>query len=152
MALTAQIAERLGLQKKRWSPSSKSFTLKMEDLYNFKVVVTFEEAKILREVKERVKKQAKEWWLWEANKGPRWYAEPGMSCFSEINLVNLSVCIELKRLIRKGVPPDLRPSVWMSVSGAAKKSSTVPHSYYTDLSLAVEGKNTPATLQIDQVS
>lgn len=150
MALTAQIAEKLGLQNKRWSPSSKSSMLKMEDLYKFKVLVTLEEAKILREVKERAKKHAKEWWLLETNKGPRWYAEPGMSCFSEISLVNLSVCVELKRLIRKGVPPNLRPSVWMSVSGAAKKSSTVPHSYYTDLSLAVRGKETPATLQIDQ--
>ncbi|MCO5583196.1 hypothetical protein L7F22_037104 [Adiantum nelumboides] len=150
MALTAQIAQRLGLQNRKWSPTSRAFTFKMQDLYNFKVVVTLEEAKALREVKEKVKKQAKVWWLWEANRGPEWYAAPGMSCFSEISLVNLSECIELKKLIRKGVPPDLRPKVWAAISGAAKKSSTVPDSYYADLCAAIEGRDTPATRQIDQ--
>lgn len=125
-------------------------TIKVVDLYKFTVMVTFDEAKILTEVKERVNNQAKIWWLWEANKGPGWYLEPGISCYSEINLVNLADCIELKKFIRKGVPPELRPKVWMAVSGAAKKSSTVPHSYYTDLTSAVEGKSTAATLQIDQ--
>ncbi|PNY07534.1 TBC1 domain family member 2A-like protein [Trifolium pratense] len=41
------------------------------------------------------------------------------------------------------------PKVWFSLSGAAKKKSTVPHSYYDDLTKAVEGKVTPATGQID---
>lgn len=153
MTLTAHISERWGLQKRRWrgaSSSSKIMTIKVVDLYKFTVMVTFDEAKILTEVKERVNNQAKIWWLWEANKGPGWYLEPGISCYSEINLVNLADCIELKKFIRKGVPPELRPKVWMAVSGAAKKSSTVPHSYYTDLTSAVEGKSTAATLQIDQ--
>ncbi|CAJ2630711.1 unnamed protein product [Trifolium pratense] len=57
--------------------------------------------------------------------------------------------IGLKKLIRKGIPPVLRPKVWFSLSGAAKKKSTVPHSYYDDLTKAVEGKVTPATGQID---
>ncbi|CAL5385941.1 unnamed protein product [Camellia sinensis] len=49
------------------------------------------------------------------------------------------------------MPLILWPKVWFSLSGAAKKKSTVPVSYYNDLTKAVEGKVTPATLQIDHV-
>ncbi|KAL8264494.1 hypothetical protein R6Q59_022624 [Mikania micrantha] len=55
----------------------------------------------------------------------------------------------LKKLIRKGIPPALRPKVWFALSGAAKKKSTVPDSYYDDLTMAVQDKITPATKQID---
>ncbi|CAN7115775.1 unnamed protein product [Brassica rapa subsp. narinosa] len=60
--------------------------------------------------------------------------------------------ITLKRLIRKGIPPVLRPKVWFSLSGAEKKKSAVPESYYSDLTKAVDGMVTPATRQIDHVS
>ncbi|XP_028121920.1 uncharacterized protein LOC114319116 [Camellia sinensis] len=58
--------------------------------------------------------------------------------------------IMLKNLIRKGIPAVLRPKVWFSLSGVAKKKSTVPESYYNDLIKAVESTITPATRQIDQ--
>lgn len=64
----------------------------------------------------------------------------------------LANAITLKNLIRKGIPAVLRPKVWFSLSGAAKKKSTVPESYYNDLIKAVESKITPATRQIDQVT
>ncbi|KAJ8528382.1 hypothetical protein K7X08_022074 [Anisodus acutangulus] len=57
--------------------------------------------------------------------------------------------ITLKKLIKKGIPPILRPKVWFSLSGAAKKKSTAPESYYEDLTKAVQDKVTPATKQID---
>ncbi|THG01375.1 hypothetical protein TEA_006326 [Camellia sinensis var. sinensis] len=62
----------------------------------------------------------------------------------------LANAITLKNLIRKGIPAVLRPKVWFSLSGAAKKKSTVTESYYNDLIKAVDSKITPATRQIDQ--
>lgn len=46
----------------------------------------------------------------------------------------------------------MRPKIWFSLFGAVKKKSTVPESYYDDLTKAVEGKVTAATKQIDHVS
>ena len=114
-------------------------------------MVSLEEYRTLREVKQRVKNQRKVWSLWERTKGPGWYSEPGLSSISEINLVNLSDCIELKKLIRKGIHPEIRSKLWMAISGASNKISTVPKTYYRDLLSAVEGKCTDSTLQIDQV-
>eukprot|EP00252_Welwitschia_mirabilis_P000883 TRINITY_DN10875_c0_g2_i1.p1 TRINITY_DN10875_c0_g2~~TRINITY_DN10875_c0_g2_i1.p1 ORF type:complete len:362 (+),score=59.89 TRINITY_DN10875_c0_g2_i1:144-1088(+) len=68
---------------------------------------------------------------------------------SSLSITLVKNTITLKRLIRKGIPPTLRPKVWLSVSGAAKKRSTVPDSYYSDLIKAVQGMATPATKQID---
>nr|GME14423.1 TBC1 domain family member 2A-like [Ipomoea batatas] len=68
---------------------------------------------------------------------------------SNLKLSTLGNAIALKRLIRKGIPPALRPKVWFALSGAAKKKSTVPDSYYDDLISAVQGKVTAATKQID---
>ncbi|KAG5407197.1 hypothetical protein IGI04_013316 [Brassica rapa subsp. trilocularis] len=77
----------------------------------------------------------------------RWY---------RIEDVTEDLCFEyaitLKRMIRKGIPPVLRPKVWFSLSGAEKKKFTVPESYYSDLTKAVDGMVTPATRQIDHVS
>ncbi|CAL5350914.1 unnamed protein product [Camellia sinensis] len=66
--------------------------------------------------------------------------------------MSLANAITLKNLIRKGIPAVLRPKVWFSLSGAAKKKSTVTESYYNDLIKAVDSKITPATRQIDQCS
>ncbi|CAL5340847.1 unnamed protein product [Camellia sinensis] len=71
---------------------------------------------------------------------------------SDSNLQALANAITLKNLIRKGIPAVLRPKVWFSLSGAAKKKSTVTESYYNDLIKAVDSKITPATRQIDQCS
>ncbi|KAH0452125.1 hypothetical protein IEQ34_019424 [Dendrobium chrysotoxum] len=68
---------------------------------------------------------------------------------ASLKLSVLTNTISLRKLIRKGIPPTLRPKVWLSVSGAAKKRSTVPKSYYEDLILATHGKVTPSTRQID---
>ena len=45
----------------------------------------------------------------------------------------------LKTLMRKGVPHDLRPKVWIAASGAASKKTRAPRAYYKRLrSLPVE--------------
>ena len=113
---------------------------------------------MLNEVREKVRQQARVWWALEASKGANWYLQPKISSNSEgISVASLKLSVfantaALKKLVRKGIPPKLRPKVWLSLSGAAKKRSTVPDGYYNDLIVAVEGRVTPATRQIDQVS
>ncbi|WIA29030.1 hypothetical protein OEZ86_011544 [Tetradesmus obliquus] len=56
---------------------------------------------------------------------------------------------KLKDMIRKGVPPTLRPWVWMEVSGAAAKKAAVKSSnYFTNMALA--GERSPFLKEIDQ--
>ncbi|XP_010913961.1 uncharacterized protein [Elaeis guineensis] len=130
-------------------------TVKFEDLYGFTVEGNIDDVNVLNEVRERVRQQGRVWWALEAHKGANWYLQPEISSNGEgisvasLKLSTLANTITLKRLIRKGIPPVLRPKVWLSVSGAAKKRSTVPDSYYVDLIMATEGKVTPATRQID---
>lgn len=154
MTLTARVVDTWRLHKTRWKAahlsSASHITVKIVDHYQFTVVVTLDDAKVLQQVKERVKNRVRVWWMWEANQGAGWDLQPGISCFSEINLATLTNTIELKKLIRKGIPPEFRAKVWMAVSGAAKKRSAAPESYYKDLTAAVEGKETAATRQIDQ--
>ncbi|KAF3580360.1 hypothetical protein DY000_02029867 [Brassica cretica] len=76
----------------------------------------------------------------------------GIALKTSLKISALSNAITLKRLIRKGIPPVLRPEVWFSLSGTEKKKSTVQESYYSDLTKAVNGMVTPATQQIDHVS
>lgn len=148
------------MDARRAGPSSKprkAVKVKVMDLYQFEVVVTREEAAVLNVVKERVKEQGRVWWATEATKGAGWYMQPDVSSLTESNLVshlplsNFTDTGHLKKLIRKGIPPALRGKVWRAVSGAIKKRSTVPDSYYHDLIEAVEGRDTPATRQIDHV-
>lgn len=135
--------------------SRKNYTVKMVDLYDFLVEGTAEDVEVYDGVKERVKEQGRVWWTLEATKGAGWYLQPEISSVSGTKLVpslsitTLTNSILLKKLIRKGIPAALRPKVWMTVSGAAKKRSTVPESYYTDLCLASNGMVTAATRQID---
>ncbi|XP_058080544.1 uncharacterized protein LOC131228714 [Magnolia sinica] len=132
-----------------------NISVKFQDIYGFTVEGNVDDVNVLNEVRERVRRQARVWWSLEASKGVDWYLEPKFSSLSErivVSKLKLSVVantITLKRLIRKGIPPVLRPKVWLSLSGAAKKRSTAPESYYDDLIKAVEGKVTPATRQID---
>ncbi|KAJ6723806.1 RAB-GTPASE-TBC DOMAIN-CONTAINING PROTEIN-RELATED [Salix koriyanagi] len=133
-----------------------NLVVKFQDLYGFTVEGNVDDVNILNEVREKVRQQGRVWWALEASKGANWYLQPQVSSLTEgialkssLKLSNLANAITLKRLIRKGIPPVLRPKVWFSLSGAAKKKSTVPDSYYSDLSKAVEGKVTAATKQID---
>lgn len=135
-----------------------TISVKFQDLYGFNVEGNLDDVNVLNEVRERVRQQGRVWWALEASKGANWYLQPQISSLSEgiavasLKLSVLANTIALKRLIRKGIPPLLRPKVWLSLSGAAKKRSTVPESYFNDLTIAVEGKVTPATRQIDHVS
>ncbi|GKA75624.1 growth hormone-regulated TBC protein 1-like protein [Tanacetum coccineum] len=88
----------------------------------------------------------------EANKGVNWYSQTYANYVALTSSLRFSVLVNvmtLKKLIRKGIPPVLRPEVWFSLSGAAKKKSTMRDSYYDDLT---SDRVTPATKQIDHVS
>ncbi|KAE9614665.1 hypothetical protein Lal_00036203 [Lupinus albus] len=128
-------------------------TVKFQDLYEFTVEGNVDDVNVLNEVREKVRQRGRVWLELEASKGANWYLHTtigqGSALTPSLKLSALANAITLKKLIRKGVPPVLRPKIWFSLSGAAKKKSTVPESYYDDLTKAVEGKVTPATRQID---
>ncbi|KAI3708138.1 hypothetical protein L2E82_37227 [Cichorium intybus] len=129
-----------------------NLVVKFQDLYGFTVEGNVDDVNILNEVREKVREQGKAWWAMEANKGANWYFHTYASSIALTSSLRFSVLVNamtLKKLIRKGIPPSLRPKVWFSLSGAAKKKSTVPDSYYDDLTGAVSDKITPATKQID---
>ncbi|XP_051115435.1 uncharacterized protein LOC127240678 [Andrographis paniculata] len=137
-------------------PSSRAIRagmkVKFQDLYGFTVEGNVDDVNVLNEVRERVRQQGRVWWALEASKGANWYLTTHFSSYPRKPSLRLSAmvnAITLKGLIRKGIPPYLRPKVWFSLSGAAKKKSTVPDSYYTDLISAVQDRVTPATRQID---
>eukprot|EP01018_Ginkgo_biloba_P011536 Gb_32768 [translate_table: standard] len=129
--------------------------VKFVDVYSFTVEGSVEEANVMNEVRQRIKEQGRVWWALEASKGVGWYLQPQLwegNFVSSLSISTLANTIVLKRLIRQGIPPVFRPNIWFCASGAAKKRSTVPHSYYQDLIQAVQGMVTPATRQIDQLS
>ncbi|XP_078439312.1 uncharacterized protein LOC144709612 [Wolffia australiana] len=145
-----------------------SFSVKFQDLYNFSVEGSLEDVNVLNEVRERMRRHGRAWRAMETAKGPHWFdgLSLSLSISSSLSLsisssLSLSVSRRLKlsamadvfslrAMIRKGVPMSLRPRVWLTVSGAGKKRSTVPESYYGELLRAIAGKVTPATLQIDR--
>lgn len=130
--------------------------VKFQDLYGFPVEGNVDDVNVLNEVREKMREQGRVWWGVEANKGVNWYYETSHSQFSSLKkgsmrfwaLVN---AVTLKKLIRKGIPLRLRPKVWLSLSGASKKKSAAPESYYKDMVDAVQDKVTAATTQIDHV-
>ncbi|KAH0650896.1 TBC1 domain family member 2B-like [Solanum tuberosum] len=128
-----------------------NITVKFQDLYGFTVEGNVDDVNVLNEVREKVREQGKVWWALEASKGVNWYLQTQVTSTlkTSLKLSTLVNAITLKKLIRKGIPPVLRPKVWFSLSGAAKKKSTVPESYYQDMTMAVLDKVTPATKQID---
>lgn len=162
--------EMYGMERRRNSSFDASFrpsihtrraniTVKFQDSYGFLVEGNVDDVNVLNEVRERVRLQSRVWWALEASKGANWYLQPQISSISQVIKLKSSLrfstivnAVTLKRLVRKGVPPNFRPKVWFSLSGAAKKKDMVPESYYSDLTKAVEGKVTPATKQIDHVS
>lgn len=153
-------------EKPSWKISNyarrASFVLKFQDLYGFTVEGNVDHLNVLNDVRERVRRQARVWWAMEASRGANWYLlhghQPQQQQQHHRRLHLLSALahsirnsIALKKLIRQGVPPLLRPKLWLAISGASKKRSTVPDTYYRDLIHAVDGKVTPATLHIDNV-
>ncbi|KAK9663924.1 hypothetical protein RND81_14G006600 [Saponaria officinalis] len=131
-----------------------NLTVKFQDIYGFTVEGNVDDVNVLNEVREKVRQQGKVWWAMEASKGANWYLQTkGSSALNKLKpslkLSELGSNMSLKRLIRKGIPPVLRPKIWFALSGAAKKKSTVPDSYFADLVKATEGMSTPATKQID---
>ncbi|KAM3395290.1 growth hormone-regulated TBC protein 1 [Capsicum galapagoense] len=129
-----------------------NITVKFQDLYGFTVEGNVDDVNVLNEVREKVREQGRVWWALEASKGANWYLQTQVTSSTlktSLKLSSLVNGITLKKLIRKGIPPVLRPKVWFSLSGAAKKKSTVPESYYQDMTMAVEDKVTAATKQID---
>ncbi|KAK1418164.1 hypothetical protein QVD17_27303 [Tagetes erecta] len=130
-----------------------NIVVKFQDLYGFTVEGNVDDVNILNDVREKVREQGKVWWSMEANKGANWYLQSYATSTAIKSSLKFSVLVNamtLKKLVRKGIPPALRHKVWFSLSGAAKKKSTVPDSYYHDLIFAVQDKVTPATKQIDQ--
>ncbi|KAL0283050.1 UNVERIFIED_CONTAM: hypothetical protein Sangu_2914600 [Sesamum angustifolium] len=129
-----------------------NMTVKFQDLYGFTVEGNVDDVNVLNEVREKVRQQGRVWWALESSKGANWYLDAHVSSTlkSSLKFSALTNAITLKRLIRKGIPPNLRPKVWFTLSGAAKKKSTVPDSYYNDLTSAVEEK-LPATKQMIHV-
>ncbi|KAG8387225.1 hypothetical protein BUALT_Bualt03G0231100 [Buddleja alternifolia] len=121
-------------------------TVKFQDLYGFTVEGNVDDVNVLNEVREKVREQGRVWWGLESHKGANWWYLDHTTTTKFSALVN---SITLKKLIRKGIPPNLRPKVWFSLSGAAKKKSTVPDTYYNDLTSAVLHQVTSATKQID---
>ncbi|KAL8195389.1 hypothetical protein R6Q57_025792 [Mikania cordata] len=130
-----------------------NIVVKFQDPYGFMVEGNVDDVNILNDVREKMREQDKVWWAMEASKGVDWYLQTyGSSSAALKSSLRFSVLVNamtLKKLIRKGIPPALRPKVWFALSGAAKKKSTVPDSYYDDLTMAVQDKITPATKQID---
>ncbi|XP_060188734.1 uncharacterized protein LOC132617688 [Lycium barbarum] len=128
-----------------------NITVKFQDLYGFTVEGNVDDVNVLNDVREKVREQGRVWWALEASKGANWYLQTQVTSTlkTSLKLSALVNAITLKKLIRKGIPPVLRPKVWFSLSGAAKKKSTVPESYYQDLTMAVVAMDTPATKQID---
>ncbi|KAF5944271.1 hypothetical protein HYC85_018348 [Camellia sinensis] len=118
-----------------------NLTVKFQDLYGFTVEGNVDDVNVLNEVREKVRQQGRVWWALEASKGANWYLQTQISSTlkSSLTFSALGNAVTLKKLIRKGIPPVLRPKVWFSLSGAAKKKSTVPETYYNDLTKAVEG-------------
>ncbi|KAH9613346.1 hypothetical protein KSS87_016009 [Heliosperma pusillum] len=128
-----------------------NLTVKFQDIYGFTVEGNVDDVNVLNEVREKVRQQGRVWWSLESSKGANWYLQTRVSSTlkASLKLSALANAITLKRLIRKGIPPPLRPKIWFELSGAAKKKSTVPDSYYTDLIKATHGIATAATKQID---
>ncbi|CAN8260083.1 unnamed protein product [Cochlearia groenlandica] len=154
--LTMELQSQIPILRPSIHARRANIVVKFQDLYGFTVEGNVDDVNVLNEVREKVRNQGRVWWALEASKGANWYLQPeflligdGIALKTSLKISTLTNAITLKRLIRKGIPPVLRPKVWFSLSGAAKKKSTVPDSYYTDLSKAVDGMVTPATRQID---
>ncbi|GAB4859374.1 hypothetical protein Ancab_010837 [Ancistrocladus abbreviatus] len=128
-----------------------NLTVKFQDIYLFTVEGNVDDVNVLNDVRERIRQQGRVWWAMEASKGANWYlqTQDSSTLKTSLKLSGIVNAVTLKKLIRKGIPPVLRPKVWFTLSGAAKKKSMVPESYYSDLTKATEGKVTAATRQID---
>ncbi|KAI4331026.1 hypothetical protein MLD38_029255 [Melastoma candidum] len=151
--LAAELQAQIPILRPSIHAKRANLTVKFQDLYGFPVEGNVDDVNVMNEVREKVREQGRVWSGLEASKGANWFLQPevrnGIALKSSLKFSLFANAITLKKLIRKGIPPVLRPKVWFSLSGAEKKRSTVPESYYSDLTKAVEGKVTAATKQID---
>ncbi|GJU10292.1 hypothetical protein Tco_1132688 [Tanacetum coccineum] len=94
-------------------------------------------ANIFEVVRKKVREQGKLWWGLEASKWANCCLQTHVTSDlkSSLKFSVLVNGITVEKLIRKGIPPVLRPNVWFTLSGVAKKNSIVPDSYYNDIGL-----------------
>ncbi|KAL9227832.1 hypothetical protein vseg_003478 [Gypsophila vaccaria] len=130
----------------------ENLKVKFQDIYGFTVEGNVDDVNVLNEVREQLRERERVWWSMDVSKGPNWYLQTkevsSMSSLKikpSLRLSSSANSVTLKRMIRKGVPPILRPKIWLALSGADKKKSTVPESYFSDLVKDTEGLATPAT-------
>lgn len=90
--------------------------VKFQDIYGFTVHGNVDDVNVLNEVREKVRQQGKVWWELEATKGANWFLQhphlsmsEGISLKSSFNLSSFTNASTLKKLIRKCIPPVLRP-------------------------------------------
>jgi TBC1 domain family member 2A len=82
------------------------------DEYGFAVLLTAKQAEAIRRCSTYADKQATKWAAWPQSCG------------------QLPPEERLKKLCRKGVPPQLRKWVWMEISGAAARQKAAPAGYF----------------------
>lgn len=85
------------------------------DAYGFTYTITQTQAAALQQCAEQEEKQRERWAHWQPS-GP------------------LPPPEKLKKLCRNGIPPEIRPWVWMEISGASKRKSSHHASYYSAMS------------------
>ncbi|GJR84115.1 growth hormone-regulated TBC protein 1-like protein [Tanacetum coccineum] len=114
-----------------------NISVKFQDLYGFTVEGYVDDANILNVVRKKVREQGKLWWGLEASKWANCCLQTHVTSDfkSSLKFLVLVNGITVEKLIRKGIPPVLRPKVWFTLSGVAKKNSIVPDSYYNDIGL-----------------
>ncbi|GJU71190.1 growth hormone-regulated TBC protein 1-like protein [Tanacetum coccineum] len=114
-----------------------NISVKFQDLYGFTVEGNVDDANILNVVRKKVREQGKLWWGLEASKWANCCLQTHVTSDlkSSLKFSVLVNGITVEKLIRKGIPPVLRPKVWFSLSGVAKKNPIVPDSYYNDIGL-----------------
>eukprot|EP00271_Cylindrocystis_brebissonii_P007501 TRINITY_DN21072_c0_g1_i1.p1 TRINITY_DN21072_c0_g1~~TRINITY_DN21072_c0_g1_i1.p1 ORF type:complete len:449 (-),score=102.27 TRINITY_DN21072_c0_g1_i1:1650-2996(-) len=148
----------------RLLPEMDDVVINVVDSYQFRWECSLDDAVLLGRAEERVKEQARIWWAEEANRGVGWYLKlesatlkealddvgttPWVTPWGRSNSGGAEATL-LKKLVRNGVPPQLRPKVWLSISGAAKKVRCAPDGYYQELLREVEGRDTKSTRQIE---
>ncbi|KAL4457817.1 hypothetical protein ABPG75_012682 [Micractinium tetrahymenae] len=101
----------------------------VQDAYGFTLEVTPEQAAILERCRARQEHVRAKWQ--PAARGPDGLPPPDV----------------LKKLCRKGVPPDLRHQVWLQLSGANARRQRLPPHYYADA--ALQGGGSPFAHQIE---
>lgn len=82
------------------------------DEYGFGIQPTPSQEQALMRCSMQAQRQAEKWAAWPESKG------------------KLPPNDRLKKLCRKGIPSQMRPWVWMKISGALARRNASPHGYY----------------------